>query len=73
MMLAFGTAVGRAVLVAVGEAARERHVESRDLQELLALTGIAQALRLAHALQRLSSVLVTPVHVAIPVPECVKI
>src|ERR1043166_2730409 len=46
----------------VGDAARERHVESRDVQELLALVGVAQALRPAPALPRLYSVLVTPFH-----------
>src|SRR3984893_8825445 len=54
-----GAAAGGA---AVGDAACERHVECRDLQELLALAGIAQALGRARTLQRLSSVLVTLGH-----------
>src|ERR1700732_152094 len=57
--LGLGAAAGGA---AVGDAARKRHVEGRDLQELLTLAGIAQALGRARTLQRLSSVLVTLGH-----------
>src|SRR5437588_4295046 len=62
--LGLGAAAVGAEPVAVGDAARKRHVERGDLQELLALAGIAQALGRARTLQRFCSVLDTLGHAA---------
>src|SRR5207237_6140426 len=50
--LGLGAAAVGAEPVAVGDAARKRHVERGDLQELLALAGIAQALGRARSEER---------------------
>jgi len=68
----FGLTVGGAALVAFGDPMRQRHVEPGDAQELVALAGIAQPLGRTHALQRLSSIRITPVTRISGVPQCVK-
>jgi len=68
-----GVAMSAIVVVSVTYVARQAQVETGDLHELLAFAGIAQAVRLAHAVQRLSLVTLTPGHGAIHQSECVKI
>lgn len=61
-----GLAVLEIALLPFGDAVGERHVKAGDPQKLVALAGIAQLLGCTHALQRLSSVPVTPCHERYP-------